>query len=154
MNEQEYKEHINEKASKVETQEQLNELLKEIIERSHSYDSIVNGCFAGMVGAFNVINRSENGGITGFQAGYLGWAAIEKFMSIEAPARILDFNKLLYLQHEDDFAKTISKEAWLNIQGKAEKNIKDHTNAHPDVIAHWQSIVAGKVPFDYIVTEE
>ncbi len=34
MTEQEYKEHINAKASKVKTKEELNELLTEITERT------------------------------------------------------------------------------------------------------------------------
>lgn len=150
MTELEYKELIYKKASAVRNQKDLSALIREITSYDHDYGTIVYGCMAAMEAAFNVVNRSPQGGITGFQASCLGWECIRKFMSIEPPCRLQDFNNLLYPQYADRFEKTISDEIWKDIQAKAQEKLdKEKRHAHPDVVAHWKKIVAGEIPFGF-----
>jgi len=156
MTESEYRTLINEKAKKVESMDQLKTLIEEIEAYEHDYGTIVVGCFAAMLGAFNVVNRGPSGGITGFQAGCLGWEAIKEFMSLtkDAPVRLVDFANMLYPQYADKFDRSISKETWKYLQEKAVENLaKENQSAHPNVVNHWKSISMGNVPFGYSVKE-
>lgn len=95
-------------------------------------------------------------GITGFQAGCVMWDFLQdwEFSDNKCGLRILDYDNMLYPQYDHKFEKTISRSTWQALQKEAEKNLKDKDFVPPDVIAHWQSIVNGKVPFGYVVKEE
>ena len=43
---------------------------------------------------------------------------------------------------------------WRWLQDEAKKKLEGTTSAHPEVLAHWQSIVDGRVPFGFTVVEE
>ena len=124
---QSYKEEIETKAKAVKTKEDLDNLLNEITTKDQDCDSIIRGCWAAMLGTFNYINRSPVGGITGFQAGFIGWSAIMEFMGIkkDSPVRIVQYNNMLYPQYHEEFDKTISKTTWKYLQEEAQKNGKN-----------------------------
>lgn len=94
-------------------------------------------------------------GITGFQAGCVMWDFIRDWLypSNECGMLLIDFDNMLYPQYEDNFQKTINHETFEALQEKAKKLLADRKAAHPEVIKHWKSIVAGKVPFGYIIKE-
>jgi hypothetical protein len=153
MTEHEYRDMVYKKAADVRTKDDLDALLKEITEYGHDYGSIVYGCMAAMKGTFNYVNRADCGGITGFQAGCIGWECVKEFLSIQGAAKLIDYDNLLYPQYAEKFDKTISEDIWKDIQEKAKKNLLgDH--ASPSVKAHWESIVRGQIPFGYRVTAE
>lgn len=154
MTEQEYKEMIYKKASQVKTKEELNALLDEITEYKHDYGTIIYGIMAAMKASFRVVNESPNGGITGFQAGCLGWECVHEFMMIGSPARILDYNNLLFPQYKSKFDKVISQETWDNLVSKAKTNLIENKTAHPNVIAHWKSCADGILPFGFTIGEQ
>lgn len=157
MSELEYRKEIYAKAEQVKTVEDLTALLSEIENKNQDYGTIVYACMAAMKGAFNVVNRGKQGGITGFQAGCLGWECVHDFMMIKAPCRIVDYNNLLYPQYEGKFQKVISQETWNDIQEKARQNLsewKDEAQVSPRVIEHWKKIKSGIVPFGFRVGEE
>lgn len=149
MTEQEYKEMIYKKAEAVKTETDLSALLKEITEYKHDYGTIVYGVMAAMTGAFKVVNDSPNGGITGFQASCLGWECIRKFMMVEGPLRIMDFNNMLYPQYQDSFEKVMPIDTWEKLKEKAQERLKEEIHANTKVKAHWQSIADGKIPFGW-----
>lgn len=61
---------------------------------------------------------------------------------------------MLYPQCGHKFEKTISKDTWEQLQNVAKKRLEEkNKHAHPNVIAHWESIVKGVVPFGFTVTE-
>lgn len=97
-------------------------------------------------------------GITGFQSGATLWDFIEDWSSVGKKtqcAKIIDYDNMLYPQYEDKFDKSITPEAWKRIQEAAENLLEnDASHAHPDVVKHWKSIVAGKVPFGFYVRDE
>jgi hypothetical protein len=61
---------------------------------------------------------------------------------------------MLFPQHADDFDKIIPRKIWESIQKEARKNLDTKGGAHPAVIAHWQSIVDGVIPFGYRVDSD
>lgn len=149
ITEQEYKQMINEKAEKVQTKEDLDCLIDEIENFGHDYGTIVYGCMAAVIGAFNVVNRSPSGGITGFQASCLGWECVHRFIGIKSPAKIMDYNTMLYPQYADKFDKTISMSTWIHLKDEAKRLLAENTTAHHLVIDHWNRIIAGHIPFGY-----
>lgn len=152
MTEKEYKELIYKKADDVENETQLLDLIKEIKEYPHDYGTIVYGCMAAMLAAFNVINKSPNGGITGFQASCLSWECVEKFTMKKPPLKLIAFEDMLFPQYENKFEKKISNDTWVFLQKEALKNLSEkNEHTSPRVIDHWRSIVSGVVPFGYSV---
>lgn len=154
MTEFEYRDQIYKKAADVKTKDDLDAVLTEIRTHAHDYSTIVYGCAAAMKAAFNYINRSDAGGITGFQAGCLGWEIIKEFMFIKGPARLVDYENMLYPQYQRKFSKTITPDTWEHLQKKAKELIGEERNVHPDVLAHWKSIAAGDIPFGYALGQE
>lgn len=148
-----YRDEVYKLAGEVRSREDLDKLLAQITAYPHDYNTIVYGCMAAMKGAFNYVNRSETGGITGFQAGCLGWECVREFLSIDGPVRLQDFKNLLYPQYADRFQKVISPDTWEWVQKKAVESLTESPDAHPNVVAHWKSIIKGKVPFGFVVKD-
>lgn len=95
-------------------------------------------------------------GITGFQAGFVMWDFIRdwQYSHNVAGLKLVDYDNMLYPQYHYKFEKTISPDIWKALQEEAKKNLDNKEHAHPDVIAHWQSIADGNVPFGYSVKED
>lgn len=119
----------------------------------HDYGTICHAVAASAVAAASAVNSSEQGGITGFQAGVIMWEFIKHWMHYEQqPMRLVQYKDLLYPQHEYRFTG-ITKDTWEWLQEEAKKNLEEDHGA--DVVrAHWQSIVDGKVPFGLDVYED
>lgn len=158
MNEEEYKEYIYKKANKVKNKKDLMDLLDEVVNSDNlDYGKIVYAICGSMIATCNYIDRSKVGGITGFQADFIGWEMIKEYTitsNNEFGMKIINFGDLLYPQYEYKSDKVISYKTWKALQEEANKLLKETTFAHPDVIQHWKSIVEGKVPFGYKVEEE
>lgn len=94
-------------------------------------------------------------GITGFQASFVMWDFIRDwlFPRNECGMKIVDYDDMLYPQYWDKFEKIITKDTFEALQVAARKNLESSKQAHPNVIAHWQSIVDGNVPFGYVVKD-
>lgn len=158
MTEQEYKKYIYDIASEVKTKEQLDVLLTKVINSKYlDYGKIVYAICACMNATMRYIDYSPVGGITGFQAGFIGWEMVKEYMSVSKKSpglKIIDYENLLFPQYKDRFEKVISKDIWDNIQKQAKNYLKESPDAHPNVIKHWQSIVDGKIPFGYKVKDK
>ena len=121
----------------------------------HDYGTICHAVTACAIGAAWAANHSEQGGITGFQATAIMWEFIKHWMSIKGPARLLEYRDMLYPQHREDF-RTISPKTWADLQSEARAALAradggEFGKMPPDVKAHMERIVAGKVPFGYRV---
>lgn len=143
-------------AKQIKTTEELVTFLNRLVTAyTHDYGTIVHACVAAMVAAFSFINKSDQGGITGFQAGAIGWEMIKEFMGINGPAKIVDYENLLYPQYDYKFEKTISKDTWDYIVEKAKQKLaEDNEHTHLDVLAHWQSIADGRIPFGFTLRDD
>lgn len=143
--EKEAREYFLAKAEKVKTQDDLNCLLDEIRASNFDYGGIVIACMAGMIGAFHVVNRSDAGGITGFQAGYIMWECIRRFgmFGDDAILRIVDYRDLMFPQCDYNFT-TIPSSSRDKLVAAAKSY--DTKNCHPDVANRIKSIAEGNLP--------
>ncbi len=136
----------------------VDEFIKKLNDQyEHDYGTVCHAMAAVAVQAAKAFNDSEQGGITGFQAGAVMWEFIKRFMHLEGPMRLVQYNDMLYPQYFEKFDTTISEDIWKGLQAKAMENlIKSGNNesTHPNVINHWKSIVEGVVPFGYVVKKE
>ena len=121
----------------------------------HDYGTICHAVAISAVAAAKAVNRTDAGGITGFQAGAVFWEFYKRWLMEDGPARLLKYNDMLYPQYAGNFAKTISPDTWAWLQEQAKKNLGNkQAGAHGKVMAHWQSIADGKVPFGFKVKED
>lgn len=163
MEELEFKEYIYKKANDIKTKEDLDNLLNEILNSKEiDYGKIVYAMSGAMLGVAKFIDRSEIGGITGFQAGFVGWEMVKDFLihDNKTSMRIINYDEMLYPQYKEKFKKTISKRTWECLQEQAKIYLKEieekkgHEHAHPKIIKHWKKIAKGKLPFGYKVEKE
>jgi len=129
----------------------INRLMKKY---NHDYGTICHALAAGAVATVNAMNRTEQGGITGFQASGVMWEFLEHFMGIKPPVKIVQYKNMLYPNYEKQFEKIIIKETFEYLQKEAEKLLIENESAHIEVKKHWQSIINGVVPFGYEIMED
>lgn len=138
-----------------QTMESLPDFLKKLTtEYQHDYGTVCHAVAAAGVGAMWAVERAPNvgGGITGFQAGAIMWEVISAWGVFgSGPKRMVEYEHMLYPAYESDF-RAISKETWDWLQKKAKANLKEsNEHTHPRVLAHWENIANGDVPFGYLV---
>jgi hypothetical protein len=137
------------------TVEKLPEFVRKLTEDyRHDYGTICHAIAAAAVAAAWAVERSPTGGISGFQAGCVMWEIIRgwgAFGGPDSPLRIQNLDDLLYPQYRDKFT-SISKEVWLRLKAKAAENLEG-PHGTDNVRAHWQSIVDGRVPFGFSVSD-
>ena len=131
--------------------EDLPEFFRHLTEDyHHDYGTVCHAMAAIGLAAMWAFNKSEGarGGITGFQAGCVMWEVIRhmNYEDNKCGLRLLNMDDLLYPQYEHKFC-SISSDTWEAVKKEAQKRLSGRGAAHPDVVAHWESIVNGKVPF-------
>jgi hypothetical protein len=133
----------------------MNHLLNDY---QHDYGTICKAIAACGAAAMYAANNTEQGGITGFQAGCINWEVLKAWGEFQTHtgARLINFDNMIYPQYEEKFDKIISKETWESIQKYAKENLLEEREygLHPEVKAHMESIVAGNVPFGYKIKEK
>lgn len=147
--------------AKQQTLETLPEFVRHVMnDYGHDYGTVCHAISACALAAAWAANRENSGGITGFQAGFVMWDFVRQwyYPRNKTGMRILNYDDLLYPQYGYKFEKTLSPEIWEDVQKAAkeelENNEKQEWQAHPDVVAHWQSIAAGVLPFGFVVKED
>ena len=132
----------------------INHLL---VDYEHDYGTICKAIAAAMLGAGYAVNNSNQGGITGFQAGSVMWEFIKEwsYSNNSCGLKILDYDNMLYPQYNNMFDKTISANTFKALQEMAKKNLleRNKEHIHPDVLNHWKSIADGKIPFGYTIKD-
>tara|TARA_R110000772_G_scaffold5454_4_gene19496 strand:+ start:6780 stop:7283 length:504 start_codon:yes stop_codon:yes gene_type:complete len=140
------------------TIEDLPEFLDRLMNTyQHDYGTICHAISIGGIATMWALNHSEQGGITGFQAGAIMWENIRNWDSSykNKPLMLMDYSAMLYPQHGDRFASNIDAETWEYLQKEAKANLeKENEHTSKTVMEHWQQIVDGKVPFGYKVVKE
>lgn len=160
INEKQHFEKVWFKEAKKQTIGTLPNFINHIMnDYKHDYGTICHALSACALAAAWAANSHEQGGITGFQARFVMWDFIKEWMypNNETALRIVDYDDMLYPQYKQKFDKVISNETFESIQKVAQErldSIKNGDTAHPDVIKHWKSIVAGNVPFGYKIKED
>ena len=142
--------------AKNQTLDTLPDFLKHLTEDyGHDYGTICHAIASGAIATAWAIDKTPEGGITGFQAGAIMWEFIKhwNYSGNKLGLRILDYDNLLFPEYADRFTNTINKEKWKRVQAEAKANLERGDTAHPDVLAHWQSIVDGNLPFGFTISE-
>lgn len=119
----------------------------------HDYGTICHAMSIGSIATMWAMNHTDNGGITGFQAGCIMWENIKNWMTEykDVPLKLVNYNDMLYPQYENKYQKILSDDTFEWLKEQATKNLNEREVAHPDVIAHWETIAAGNVPFGYVL---
>lgn len=128
----------------------------------HDYGTVCHAIAACAVATAWACNREEGacGGITGFQAGAVGWRFLKGWGSPEVGetgSRLLNYDNVMFPQYDYMFQPTIPKAVWELLQEKAKKEIEkldDELQAHPVVLERWRTIAAGVVPAGFEVQPE
>lgn len=153
MNEFDIREELRVKRRNIETFENLTAFLKDVEENYNVGYGSAPRAMAQATAAVAWYLASEFG-ITGFQAGFVMWDFIREWMytNNKCGLKIIDYDNMLYPQYGDRFEKIITDDTWNSLQEQAKKNLEEYENgrsAHPEVVAHWKSIVDGTIPFGY-----
>lgn len=115
--------------------------------------------YAAAAAAWAANRHPTNGGITGFQSGFVMWEFLREWqpsMIGKSGTRILNYDDMLYPQYAEKFDKTISAECWTKLQELAAEKLEAAKNDEyvaASVVNHWKSVVEGHVPFGYTVKE-
>ncbi len=142
------------KEAKEQTLDTLPDFLKHLLnDYGHDYGTICHALAAGSVATTHTMNHSDQGGITGFQAGAIMWEYIEHWNGVKPPAKLVQYEDMLYPQLEYKYEKTISNNTWDWLQNEAQKKLKEY-NLHPHIRIHLRKIVYGIVPFGYDIEDE
>ena len=149
-----------ERAKKISNEKELTEFINELTTKyEHDYGTICHAIAAAAIGAAWCVDRSPQGGITGFQAGAIMWQFIQVWNSggsyNKNPLRLLDYGDLLYPQYEYKF-KAINADTWKWVREQANELLKSNNKEKVDraVWLHWDSIRRGIIPFGLTVEEE
>lgn len=161
MNEFEIRDELREKRKNIKFFEDLTAFLKDIEE---NYNTDYGGTPRAIAQASLAVAwyLAVEFGITGFQASFVMWEFIHdwNYRNNKTGMRIMDYDDMLYPQYAYKFDKTISSRTWTDIQDEAKNRLAEDDDetrcyrVHPEVRAHWQSIVDGVVPFGYTVIED
>lgn len=136
-----------------QTLETLPDFMEHVLnDYFHDYGTICHAISACALAAVHAADSSPNGGITGFQAGFVMWDIIKQmnYVDNKCGLKITNYDYMLYPQYADRFEKTIDNHTWKVLQETAKKKIEqDSEIASQRVIEHWKSIAGGNVPFGY-----
>lgn len=157
MNEFELRDELAKKREAINTFEDLTEFLKYVKENCNcGYGEAPRAMAQASLAVAWYLSKEF--GITGFQAGCVMWDFVRgwTYTNNKTTLRMVDYDNMLYPQYGDRFEKTITPGTWKAIQEAAKKNLEEDREypVHPNVLAHWKSIVEGNVPFGYSVKED
>ena len=146
--------------AKKQTLETLPAFINHVMnDYAHDYGTVCHAISACAIAAARAANECDGacGGITGFQSGFIMWDFVKEwsYPRNKTALKIIDYDKMLYPQYEHNFQKTMSKELWECIQKAAKEKLSEkEKHVHPHVVAHWESIVDGQIPFGYTIESE
>lgn len=135
----------------------INQLMNGYV---HDYGTIVHAIAACMSATMWACNKSEQGGITGFQANCMMWLVLEHAFCEKDALRLMTYGHLMYPQYRDKVVG-ISQSAFDELRKRCLETLKEDQNRveagktpgmHPNVRQHMSDILKGIPPFGLIVT--
>lgn len=117
----------------------------------HDYGTVCHAVAACALAAAHAANRTEGGGITGFQAGAIMWEFIRHWRGLDGPTTLQEWGDALYPQNADRF-NSINRDTLEWLQAEARKRLEE-PGAHPNVQKHWEALAAGGGPFGLKVSD-
>ena len=143
-------------AREVKTKEELSAFIDKLdLEYLHDYGTICHAIAAVAIAAAWVMERTDQGGITGFQAGAISWEFMRHWLHLEGPASLVEYKNMLYPQYQNRFEKVISEDTADWLMAEAKKLVAtEGMRADKAIVAHWVEIASGKLPWGYTIKEE
>ena len=121
------------------TPAQLAEYIGSLVNRSHDYGTCVYAMSMAAEAAFNYVAGKE--GCTGFQASCADLDIIRRTRNIKGPFMLIKGEDALYPQYDLQERLAESMEKWKPwLKEEAIKKLAETPDAHPNVIAHWNSL--------------
>lgn len=119
------------------TPEELVEYIKSLVEREHTYGTVVYAMSMAAVAAYNYVAHVE--GSTGFQASCADLDIIRRTRNIDCPFILLTANDMLFPQYSLPAKLNDAMQTWKGWAKKEAKKLLAETDrpTHPDVRAHW-----------------
>lgn len=116
-----------EDAKKITLEELPGFLSRLLNDYGHDYGTICHALASGAIATMWAMNKSNQGGITGFQAGAIMWEFIRNWNHSrnKCGLRLIDYDNFLYPQYYEENQKMMSPQVWENIQKEAAKNISE-----------------------------
>lgn len=141
-----------ERAKKIKNSAELKDFVDELTTKySHDYGTICHAIAAAAIGAAHAVERSPQGGITGFQAGAVMWEMIRGWgIWNNGPLQVVQWGNLLYPQYDGNFPRTIDKDIFAQVRDQARAMLTEKAGkkdwAVPDVMIRVAEIAEGIVP--------
>lgn len=137
-----------EKAKSLKTVQELTEFVEELTTKyGHDYGTICHAIAAAAIGAAHVVERSPQGGITGFQAGAVMWEIIRGWgIWGKGPLEVIEWDNLLYPQYDDKMPRTIGDGQFRRVVESARELVKKGGEAAPAVAERWRLLAEGQLP--------
>lgn len=112
----------------------------------HDYGTICYAMSAAILAMAWGVNGEDQAHITGFQSGAVMWGFVSKWMNIEGPARLQEFEHLLYPQYDYKWAVRVDTSARKWLTDKAQGILKKDKSFSPIVQARLELIASGRFP--------
>lgn len=114
----------------------------------HDYGTICHAIGAGSLAMAWGMNGEPEGGITGFQSGFVMWGFVQHWMSLEGqPLRLVQYNDLLYPQSDHKFTELSSETATSLVAKAKELLAEERPHGMSDVVRQrWEEIATGEFP--------
>ncbi len=141
MNEKELR---NYKVPFPKTEDELLDIIRQLVNRQHTYGTCVYAMSIAAVAAFRYVASVL--GTTGFQAGCADLDFLRRTRHMENGFRIINYEKLIYPQYCDsDYFPTyleLLRDNLQDIQKLVKKKMKESSTVHPAVYEHWLWILS------------
>ena len=113
--------------------DQLPDVINSMLDgHEHDYGTICHVTAIAALAGANAVNNSEQGGISGYQAGAVMWEFIREFLytSNKTGLKITDYDNFLFPQYGYRFDRTIAADNWKELQKAAAENMIESEAAH------------------------
>ena len=137
--------------AKHQTPETIGKFINDVMSMDDiDYGTVVDCIAACAIAGAAAGDNHKNGGITGFQAGYVMWQFIRNYIYEynKCGLRMIDWDKMLYHQDESLFDKVIPQNVFERLQKQAKEEIQIEWLSEEQK-QHLQSIIDGIPPFGY-----
>ena len=150
-------EKLEAEARSIKNSQDLGEFIHKLnTQYDWDYGTICHAMgIAALAGAY-AMEHGPQGGITGFQSGFVMWGFVQKWMQETGPMSLRRWEHMLYPQYQDEFEKTISPDLFEALQKMAREKLgeKGDPIVNDRVREHMQSIADGQVPFGYVLKDD
>lgn len=132
------------KVPKINDINDLTKYISGLLCGKHNYGTCVYAMSMASVAVFNYMAHKL--GVTGFQASCAELDILRRTRLLEDGFMLIDYNKLLYPQylnseHFPSYDDLINDNIE-HLSKRAKISLKQNRTAHPDVIRHWEYLVA------------